>query len=119
VLYGGQIMPPVMGVSAFIMAGITGIPYSHIALSAFLPALVYYGYLGISIDIRALKRNMPKEEFSISDVKESAKKHAYLVIPFILLIYSHPWEILLQLERSIIMSPSLLVVRKYCIMGRT
>jgi len=39
---GGQIMPPIMGATAFIMAGFAGIPYLHIMLAALIPALLYY-----------------------------------------------------------------------------
>ena len=45
---GGQILPPIMGASAFIMAETTGLPYSTIALAALLPAILYY--LGVSIE---------------------------------------------------------------------
>ena len=39
---GGQIMPPVMGVAAFIMAEFLAVPYSEVALAALIPALLYY-----------------------------------------------------------------------------
>lgn len=52
---GGQITPPVMGVSAFLIVGITGIPYKEIVLAAILPALIYYLYLMFSMHIRAAK----------------------------------------------------------------
>jgi TRAP transporter 4TM/12TM fusion protein len=85
---GGQIMPPVMGASAFIMAGITGISYPHIALAALIPALIYYIYLGVSIEIRAIRNGFGKDDFSIADTKEAARKHAYLVLPIIILVLS-------------------------------
>ena len=50
---GGQLMPPVMGVAAFLIVGITGIPYNVIMKAALFPALAYYLYLGIIIQIRA------------------------------------------------------------------
>jgi TRAP-type uncharacterized transport system fused permease subunit len=40
---GGQIMPPVMGVAAFILASLIGITYAQVCIAAFLPAFVYYG----------------------------------------------------------------------------
>ena len=39
---GGQIMPPIMGAGAFIMAEVTGIPYSDIAIAAIIPAILYF-----------------------------------------------------------------------------
>ncbi len=62
---GGQIMPPVMGTGAFIMAEMLNIPYSTIALAALIPALLYYYSVFISIDLEAAKNNlqgMEKEE---------------------------------------------------------
>ncbi|MDI5934983.1 TRAP transporter permease [Halomonas kalidii] len=50
---GGQIMPPIMGAVAFIMADMTGIPYLKICLAALIPALLYYGSLFISIGAEA------------------------------------------------------------------
>src|SRR5699024_758163 len=54
---GVQIMPPVMGVAAFIMANTTGIPYSKIIAIALLPALLYFIYLSISLQIKAVKQD--------------------------------------------------------------
>lgn len=52
---GGLIMPPIMGAAAFIMAELLGIPYSQVALTALVPALLYYGGLLIQVDLRAAK----------------------------------------------------------------
>ena len=51
---GGQIMPPIMGASAFIMAGILGIPYVHVIKAAVIPALLYYFAVFLAVDLRAL-----------------------------------------------------------------
>ena len=50
---GGQIMPPVMGVAAFLMADLTGLPYLTICIAASLPALLYYGSLFIAVSLEA------------------------------------------------------------------
>ena len=55
----GQIMPPVMGVGAFIMAEITGIDYGRIMLAAVVPALLYSFSLLVSVRLRARRRNLP------------------------------------------------------------
>ncbi len=52
---GGQIMPPVMGAVAFIMADLTGIPYLTICLAALVPALFFYGSLFLAVGIQAAK----------------------------------------------------------------
>ncbi|GGJ72613.1 TRAP transporter permease [Virgibacillus salexigens] len=53
---GGQIMPPIMGASAFIIAAYLGIPYMELAVAAIIPAVLYYLSLFIQVDLRA-KRN--------------------------------------------------------------
>jgi TRAP transporter 4TM/12TM fusion protein len=55
---GGQIMPPVMGVVAFVMADVTGIPYLTIAVAALVPALFYYASLLTAVYIEACKRGI-------------------------------------------------------------
>jgi TRAP transporter 4TM/12TM fusion protein len=56
---GGQLVPPVMGAAAFIMAEFLGVPYSQIILAAILPTALYYIGLGIAIHIEALKQQLP------------------------------------------------------------
>lgn len=52
---GGQIMPPVMGAAAFIMAEIVGVPYTSIMLSAIVPALLFFGSAFVVVHLQALK----------------------------------------------------------------
>lgn len=59
---GGQIMPPVMGIAAFVMAEILGIPYSKIASAAIIPALGYYTVVFVSVDLLARKLNIGSVE---------------------------------------------------------
>jgi TRAP transporter 4TM/12TM fusion protein len=56
---GGQLMPPIMGAGAFILATWTSIPYARVALAAVIPAILYYVALLAAIHFRALKRNLP------------------------------------------------------------
>ena len=56
---GGQLMPPVMGAAAFLMADLTDIPYLEIARAAILPAIIYYVVLFAVVHIEAVKRNIP------------------------------------------------------------
>lgn len=55
---GGQIMPPVMGVVAFLMADVTGIPYLHIITAALIPAILYYLSLFVVVTIEARRLNI-------------------------------------------------------------
>lgn len=50
---GGQFMPPIMGSVAFAMVGLTGISYGTIAIAALLPALLYYAFVSLSVELRA------------------------------------------------------------------
>lgn len=52
---GGQVTPPVMGLAAFLIVGVTGIPYLEIIAAAALPALIYYVYLMVAVHIQAAK----------------------------------------------------------------
>lgn len=62
---GGQLMPPVMGAAAFLMAEFTGIPYGRVALSAAIPAVLYFIGIFISVHIEAKKlglKGLPESE---------------------------------------------------------
>ena len=84
---GGQIMPPIMGAAAFLMADYVQIPYGQIALKAVLPALLYFTGIFISVHLEAKKtglRGLPKE--SLPKIGPLLKK-SYLLLPLVLLIY--------------------------------
>jgi TRAP transporter 4TM/12TM fusion protein len=64
---GGQFTPPVMGISAFVMADILGVPYATIALAALIPAAAYYFALYVLVDLKARhlgKGSLPREELA-------------------------------------------------------
>lgn len=85
---GGQIMPPVMGSGAFIMAGILGVSYSKIAISAVIPALLYYLTAGITVHLHALKNNMqPLPPEQRVDIRKVFKEGWYNSIPIIVVFY--------------------------------
>ena len=84
---GGQLMPPVMGASAFIMAGILGIPYFSVIKAAFIPALLYYFALFLAVDLRALAiglKGLKKEE--LPSIKKAILERGHMLIPIILLV---------------------------------
>ena len=86
---GGQIMPPVMGAAAFMMATFLGIPYAKVAISAALPAILYYIAVYIQIDLIAIRNGLhglPRE--SLPSFKEVMKKGGYsFFISILFLIY--------------------------------
>lgn len=84
---GGQILPPVMGASAFIMAETTGVSYGTIALAAVLPALLYYLGVMAQVHFRAGRDNLkgvPKAD--LPRVKEVLKERGHLLLPIIALV---------------------------------
>src|SRR6056297_3314312 len=83
---GGQIMPPIMGAGAFIMAEITGIPYTEIAFAAIIPAVLYFVSIFFMVDFEAAKlgmRGMRDDE--LPKLREMMKR-VFLFIPIIILI---------------------------------
>lgn len=84
---GGQIMPPIMGAAAFLMADYVGVPYSNIVVRAILPAVLYFAGIFIAVHLEAKKeglRGLKREE--LPKVLPLLKK-VYLLIPLVLLIY--------------------------------
>ena len=84
---GGQIMPPIMGAAAFLMAEFTGEPYGTIAVRAILPAILYFTGIFIAVHLEAKKLGMkgiPRDE--LPKAKDLVKE-IYLLIPLIVLIY--------------------------------
>ena len=85
---GGQIMPPIMGAGAFIMAEITGIPYQEIAIAAIIPAVLYFVSVYLMVDFEAAKlgmRGMREDELPKFN---KMVRQIYLFIPIIILIYA-------------------------------
>ena len=84
---GGQIMPPIMGAAAFLLADYVGVPYSNIAVRAILPAVLYFAGIFIAVHLEAKKeglRGLSREE--LPRLKPLLKK-IYLLFPLALLIY--------------------------------
>lgn len=84
---GGQIMPPIMGAAAFLMAETVGVPYSNIVVKAILPAVLYFAGVFIAVHLEAKKeglRGLTRDE--IPRLKPLLKE-TYLLLPLILLIY--------------------------------
>ena len=84
---GGQLMPPIMGAGAFIMAQWTGISYLKIIAVATIPAIMYFASVAFFVHIEALKYGiepMPKE--SLPKLGEVLKEGAHFTIPAIILV---------------------------------
>jgi TRAP transporter 4TM/12TM fusion protein len=83
---GGQILPPIMGAGAFIMAEITGIPYRDIVIAAIIPAALYFISVYFMVDKEALKNGM--KGLPRNELPEFAKlaRQVFLFIPIVILI---------------------------------
>ena len=84
---GGQIMPPIMGAAAFLMAEYVGVPYSDIIVRAILPAVLYFLGIFICVHLEARKlglRGIPRDQ--LPKLGQLMKK-IYLLLPLIILVY--------------------------------
>ena len=89
---GGQIAPPIMGATAFIMAEFLGVPYSEIAMAATIPAILYFTVLFFKVDALAIRnglKGMPREE--LPDLKNTLKTGWKVVLPIMVLLYLLFW----------------------------
>ncbi|WP_349829534.1 TRAP transporter permease [Brevibacterium litoralis] len=85
---GGQILPPVMGAAAFIMAENLGIPYGQIALVAIVPALLFYLGIIIQVHLRATSQGLEGiSRKNLPAVGAVLKERGHLVLPLLFLIY--------------------------------
>jgi TRAP transporter 4TM/12TM fusion protein len=84
---GGQIMPPIMGAAAFVMAEFLGASYTQVMIAAAIPALFYYGALFAAIHFNAVRsglKGLPREELPI--LSHIMIKQAHLFLPVIVLL---------------------------------
>ena len=84
---GGQIMPPIMGAAAFLMAEYIGIPYAKVAVKAILPAILYFTGIFISVHLEAKKlglRGIPRDQLPKWGL---LARDCYLILPLILLVW--------------------------------
>ena len=86
---GGQIAPPIMGASVFIMSEIIEVPYVYLMLYGLIPAFLYYFSLSTSIYFEARRLGMKRMDASeIPDAREQVQQGGYLLIPVLILLAS-------------------------------
>lgn len=96
---GGQLMPPIMGVAAFVMADMLGVPYTDIAAAGIIPAAAFYFALYIIIDLRARKSgigNIAADDLVMKPIKPRLHLLAapIILIAFLIIGYSAPYAAL-------------------------
>ena len=85
---GGQIMPPVMGTVAFLMAEFIGVPYIRVATAAIIPAILYFGAVYFAVDFRARKHGLSGvSDEDVPNWKASLAKYAHMLLPLAVLVY--------------------------------
>lgn len=85
---GGQIMPPIMGASAFLIAEILGVAYTEVMLAALIPALLYYLSLFVAVDLQAVKlglKGLPANE--LPSISNTIKECWHIILAPIILIF--------------------------------
>ena len=84
---GGQIMPPIMGAAAFLMAEYMGIPYIEVAVKAIIPAFLYFAGIFITVHLEAKKlglQGIPRDQLPKGSY---LLKNCYLILPLVLLVW--------------------------------
>ena len=84
---GGQIMPPIMGAAAFLMAEMVGVPYADIIVRAILPAFLYFLGIFLGVHFKAKKlglKGLPREELPKWKI---LLPQIYLILPLVVLVY--------------------------------
>ena len=85
---GGQLMPPIMGAAAFLMAESVGVPYITVVKAAIVPALLYFAGIFITVHLEAHKlglKGLPKEE--IPRFLPLFLSRGYMILPLVVIIY--------------------------------
>lgn len=84
---GGQIMPPIMGIGAFIMAEMIGISYMKIATAAIIPALAYYGSVFLLVHFLAKRKHMVSKDTALKYVSAPILPRLYQLLPIAALVW--------------------------------
>ena len=106
---GGMFMPPIMGAGGFIMAELTGVPYSRIMLVAVFPAVMYFFSVFVMVHYEAKMHNVVGEKFHKSAI-EILKNEWFYILPlvvitvFMLLWYSPAYSAILGIITCLIIS---------------
>ncbi|MFS0555904.1 TRAP transporter permease [Brevibacillus sp. 179-C9.3 HS] len=89
---GGQILPPIMGAAAFIMAETLGVPYISIAIAALIPAMMYYFGLLVQVHLRADRDNLQGlSKSELPKIHDVLRERGHLLLPLIMLVVLLIW----------------------------
>ncbi|MEK9722221.1 MAG: TRAP transporter fused permease subunit [Rhodospirillaceae bacterium] len=85
---GGQLMPPIMGAAAFLMAEFLEVPYVDIMVAALIPAFLYYGSAFVQVDLIAARDDITPVDEDIPTTREALKKGWQFALPLAILLYA-------------------------------
>ena len=86
---GGQICPPIMGATAFVMAEVLGMPYQQVAIAAIIPAFLYYATIFFQVDMEAGKsglKGLPRNQ--LPKISSVFGKSPFFILPFAVLLFA-------------------------------
>ncbi|HVZ51870.1 MAG TPA: TRAP transporter fused permease subunit, partial [Pseudolabrys sp.] len=110
---GGQLMPPVMGAAAFIMAEFLQLPYGAVAMAAVIPSVLYYAALFIHVDLEAARQRIGAAQVEdppkLSEVLKSGW-HFPIPLIFLVVTIAYPAVFQIPIERGAIYATGLLIV---------
>jgi TRAP transporter 4TM/12TM fusion protein len=110
---GGQLMPPVMGAAAFIMAEFLQVPYGSVVIAAIIPAMLYYAALFMHVDLEAAKQRIGAAQLeAIPRFAEVLKSGWHFPIPlaFLIVTIAYPEIFQIPIERAAVYATAILVV---------
>lgn len=107
---GGQIMPPVMGIAAFLMAEFLQVPYSEVVTAAVIPALLFYAAFFLQVDLLAAKQGIkPVERSLIPRALPVLRQGWFFLLPFVVLIVAlFQWG--MQPEKAALLATALIIL---------
>lgn len=107
---GGQLMPPVMGAAAFLIAEYLQVPYGDVMVAAILPALLYYAALFVQVDLEAAKRNIRGAPLAeIPPIGRVLREGWHFPVPFAVLVFGLLWWNL-EAEYAALLATGLLIL---------
>jgi TRAP transporter 4TM/12TM fusion protein len=110
---GGQLMPPVMGAAAFIMAEFLQVPYGAVCVAAAIPAILYYACLFFHVDLEAAKHKIGAAKIADAPrVAEVLKSGWHFLVPIVFLVFALMYPELTRLtpEKAAIVATAMLMV---------
>jgi TRAP transporter 4TM/12TM fusion protein len=110
---GGQLMPPVMGAAAFIMAEFLQVSYGAVCIAAAIPAILYYACLFLHVDLDAAKHKIGAvEDPDAPRLSEVMKSGWHFLVPIVFLVVAliYPEKLLLTPEKAAVVATGILMV---------